>query len=121
MGIGFPLLFYAYLYGLNFQLKEVIAYSCLCAMVMYFSNSFSGKNNPSQTILETPETIVDGTPIERGMAAAVMAVPGVFGLISVIAIGYYNDGLKHVSWMIIVMGACTGIHLETFFRLKDAT
>jgi hypothetical protein len=86
---------------------------------MYFWNSFSGKNNPTQTILETPETIIDGTPLERGMAAVVMAVPGVFGLISVIAIGYYDDGLKHVSWMIIVMGLYTGIHLETFLRLND--
>ena len=119
LGIGFPVFLYVYRDGLNFQIKEVIAYTFLCTLVMYFWNKNISKINPLISILEKPETVVDGSPVERKMIFVVMSLPVAFGVISIFAIGFYDNGLKQVTWMIMAMAVNVGIHLEAFVRLKD--
>jgi hypothetical protein len=119
LGIGFPVFLYVYRGGLNFQIKEVLAYACLCTLVMYFWNKNISKINPLISILEKPETVVDGSPVERKMIFVVMSLPVAFGVISIFAIGFNDNGLKQVTWMIMAMAVNIGIHLEALVRLKD--
>jgi len=86
---------------------------------MYFWNKNISKINPLISILEKPETVVDGSSVEKKMIFVVMLLPVAFGAISIFVIGFCDNGLQQVRWMIMAMAVNVGIHLEAFVRLKD--
>jgi len=118
IGIGLPVFLYFDIYGIDSDLAEWIFYSFLASVIMFFWAKKYIKNNPLMKILERPNTVMDGSDIEKRMVVIILLFPVTFGAISIAAIGYFDDGLARTGWMLISMSVNIGMLLEGIHRLS---
>lgn len=120
IGIGLPVFLYFDIYGMDPDIAEWIFYSFLASVAIFFWTKKYIKNNPLMTSLERPNTVMDGSGVEKRMVVIILLFPVTFGAISLAAIGYFDDGLARTGWMLISMSVNIGIHLEGILRLSHS-